>query len=132
MIIFFILDLGRAVYYYSTMQNAVREGARYGIINPNDKVNIDKTFRYLIVGMEIDPYPNQPEIAYYDEEDFYDVGGIKVIPTPTPHPTYNSSEDELIVVCTEYQFTAITPFVQAALGSQTIPMNTCSSMRLEK
>lgn len=120
MIIFFILDLGRAVYYYSTLQNAVREGARYGIIHPTEKVNIDTTFRYLIVGMQVDPYPSQPTIYYVDED------------TGTENTTYSVTEDELIKVCAEYQFTAITPFVQAALGSQTIPMSTCSSMRLEK
>jgi len=30
----FIFDLGRAVYYYSAIQNAAREGVRYGAVNP--------------------------------------------------------------------------------------------------
>jgi Flp pilus assembly protein TadG len=30
-----IFDFGRAVYYYSTIHNAAREGARYGVIHPN-------------------------------------------------------------------------------------------------
>ena len=30
-----IFDLGRVVYYYSAMQNAAREGARYGVVNPH-------------------------------------------------------------------------------------------------
>jgi len=31
-----IFDLGRAVYYYSAVHNAAREGARYGAVYPND------------------------------------------------------------------------------------------------
>ena len=34
LIVFGIFDLGRVVYYYSAMQNAAREGARYGVVNP--------------------------------------------------------------------------------------------------
>jgi len=30
----FIFDFGRAVYYYSAIQNAAREGVRYGSVNP--------------------------------------------------------------------------------------------------
>ena len=30
----FIFDFGRAVYYYSAIQNAAREGVRYGAVNP--------------------------------------------------------------------------------------------------
>ncbi len=29
-----IFDFGRAVYYYSAIQNAAREGVRYGAVNP--------------------------------------------------------------------------------------------------
>lgn len=31
-----VFDLGRAVYYYSAVHNAAREGARYGVVSPND------------------------------------------------------------------------------------------------
>ena len=32
LLVFGIFDLGRVVYYYSAMQNAAREGTRYGIV----------------------------------------------------------------------------------------------------
>jgi hypothetical protein len=111
-IIFFILDLGRAVYYYSTLQNAVREGARYGIIHPTDNVGINSAFRLLVIGMQVDAYPIQPIITNIDEN--------------------GDGSDDLIEVCAEYDFIAITPFVQTALGKQTITMETCSSMQIEK
>jgi Flp pilus assembly protein TadG len=34
LIIIIFIDLGRIVYYYSALNNAVREGARYGIVTP--------------------------------------------------------------------------------------------------
>lgn len=34
MLVFGIFDLGRVVYFYSAMQNAAREGARTGVVNP--------------------------------------------------------------------------------------------------
>lgn len=39
-LIFVVVDLGRAVFFYSSIQNAAREGARYGIINPSDTAGI--------------------------------------------------------------------------------------------
>jgi Flp pilus assembly protein TadG len=40
MMVFGTIDFGRAVYMYSELSNAVREGARYGKINPADSANI--------------------------------------------------------------------------------------------
>ena len=35
-LIFGFLDLGRAVFYYSSLSNAVREGTRYAVVNKSD------------------------------------------------------------------------------------------------
>lgn len=35
-----IFDLGRVIYYYSAMQNAAREGARYGVVHPRDDAQV--------------------------------------------------------------------------------------------
>lgn len=40
MLVFGTIDFGRAVYMYSELSNAVREGARYGKINPAETANI--------------------------------------------------------------------------------------------
>ena len=34
LLVFGIFDLGRVVFYFSSMQNSAREGARYGVVNP--------------------------------------------------------------------------------------------------
>ena len=44
-IVFGTIDFGRAVYMYSELSNAVREGARYGKINPADSGNIKQMVR---------------------------------------------------------------------------------------
>jgi len=47
-----ILDLGRVVYYYSAMQNVVREGARYGSIHFEDD-GIETTICDLVTSRAI-------------------------------------------------------------------------------
>ena len=47
-----ILDLGRVVYYYSAMQNVVREGARYGSIHLEDD-GIEITICNLVINRAI-------------------------------------------------------------------------------
>lgn len=43
----FIIDFGRAVYSYSMVYNAAREGARYGTIHPTDYTGIQEAARRL-------------------------------------------------------------------------------------
>jgi len=53
-IVLVIFDLGRAVYFYSAIHNAVQEGARHGITDPN-QARIIEAARHLSVGLAIDP-----------------------------------------------------------------------------
>ena len=46
------IDIGRGIYYYSAVFNGAREGARYGIIYPDDYGGIDTAVRNLAVGLE--------------------------------------------------------------------------------
>jgi Flp pilus assembly protein TadG len=39
-VMFGAIDMGRAVFMYSELNNAVREGARYGQVNPGETTNI--------------------------------------------------------------------------------------------
>jgi Flp pilus assembly protein TadG len=51
LLLFGIIDMGRVVYYYSALQNAVREGARYGIVDPARTANIDGVVRSKAIGL---------------------------------------------------------------------------------
>jgi Flp pilus assembly protein TadG len=46
-----IFDLGRATYYTSALYNAAREGARYGIIFPDDVPGIESAVEFMAVGI---------------------------------------------------------------------------------
>ena len=50
-----VFDLGRAVYYYSTIYNAAREGTRYGIIKPNDVTGMKNTAVSYAYGIDLTP-----------------------------------------------------------------------------
>ncbi len=99
-----IIDLGRVTYTYSALFNSTREGARYGIIHPNDTSGITSTVRSLSVGLD-------PAL-------------ITVIAT---RPTTRT-----IRVFATYQFTVVTPFASAILGSQSIILRTQTTMRVEQ
>ena len=48
----FIFDLGRATFYYSSITNSAREGARYGIINPDNSNGIRTRVREYSFGID--------------------------------------------------------------------------------
>jgi Flp pilus assembly protein TadG len=88
-----IFDLGRVIYYYSTLHNAAREGARYGAVNPCDEAGIIERTRQVSVGLG--------DAVTVDPEILYDYEG-------TP---------EQMRVSVSYNFNTITPFVGIFLGN---------------
>lgn len=54
------IDLGRAVFEHSRLTNAVREGARYGKINPTDADEIEARVRDYAGGMTITAVASDP------------------------------------------------------------------------
>lgn len=50
-----IMELGRVIFAYNTISNAAREGARYGIIRPEDVTGIEQAARQLTTGLDQDP-----------------------------------------------------------------------------
>jgi Flp pilus assembly protein TadG len=55
-------DLGRGIYYYSVIYNAAREGARYGIIHPEDVTGIEAAAKKLAIGLDQSKMSIDPEI----------------------------------------------------------------------
>lgn len=98
-----ILDLGRAVYFYSALHNSVREGARYGIIYPDDSAGIEAVVRQKAVGLD-----------------------------PSALTVLSAMPDEdTIQVTVTFQFIAVTPIVGVLLGSNEITLGSRATMHIE-
>jgi len=109
-----LLDLGRAVYYYSVIHNAAREGARYGIVHYNLPrntliANIITASRELTVGLD------QAEVAI------------------TPNvPAYPIETGAVLQVTAEYSFSAVTPLANLFVNGGIINLRSTSTMYFEK
>lgn len=103
LILMSILDLGRAVYYYSAIHNSAREGARYGIINPEDPVGIEAVVRNKAVVL------NPTDLTV-----------VIILP-----------DEDTVQVTVTYQFTAITPIAGILLGENVITLGSRAAMRIE-
>jgi Flp pilus assembly protein TadG len=105
--IFLFLDLGRAVYYYSAVTNAVREGARYSIIHRQDadyETQLVSIVSNYSVAVAIDP----ATITYTDSDDL-----------------------EQITISASYEFNPVTPLLAQVLGEgNTITIQSSSTMLL--
>jgi len=53
-LLFGIIDFAIIVFSYETIENAVREGARYGIVHPTDHTGIEAAARGLTTGLDQD------------------------------------------------------------------------------
>jgi hypothetical protein len=103
LIVMAIFDMGRAVYYYSALQNSVREGARYGIIHPDDPTGIENVVYGMAVGMDITD-----------------------ISVSTTYPT-----DDTIQVKATFNFEIVTPIIGALFGSNELTLQGQSTMHIE-
>jgi Flp pilus assembly protein TadG len=102
--IIIVMDFGRVVYYYSAIHNAAREGARYGVINPDQITEIQDVARAKAVGLD------QSELNVF------------VI-----YPS-----DKTINVKVTYRFHLITPLMEVFVGSNNLMLDAQSTMYLEK
>lgn len=107
LLVFGILDLSRAVYYYSAMQNAAREGARYGSVHP-DEVGVEATICNRVTSFAVGLYLLCDDVA----TTFNFVTGI-------------------VKVTVSYAFTPVTPLIESLIGAETITLQASSIMQLE-
>jgi TadE-like protein len=109
-VVFGIIDFGRALQTYITINNASREGARVGSINP---------------GADVEAKVRDAAGAFGD-----DVGVVVSFPS-------GSDSGDSVVVDVDYDYTMITPIVGMIAtftgGSldDTITLSTSSDMRIE-
>jgi hypothetical protein len=88
-----VFDLGRGIYYLSTIHNAAREGARYGAVNHCDTIGIKNQAKAMAIGLD---------------------GGLNV-KDPVKYYTPDGQVDRIKVIV-EYDFDTVTPLVGTFLG----------------
>lgn len=103
LVVMSIFDMGRAVYYYSALQNSVREGARYGIIHPDDIAGIESVVRQKAVGLD-----------------------LRDLSISTFYPG-----DDNIQVRATFQFQIITPIIGALFGTNELTFSGQATMNIE-
>jgi Flp pilus assembly protein TadG len=116
LITFVVIDLGRAVYYYSAIHNAAREGVRWGIVNKDINGKID------IAGME----NTTVDYAFGLGLELSDVtagAGDPQVVDGFANPT--------VRVKVFYDFEPATPVVSTLLPSGTITLQSEAVMRTE-
>lgn len=104
LILVVIFDFGRAAYYYSAVYNAAREGARYGVIHPDDPAGIESAARRLTAGLN---------------------GSTLSVSRSFP-------DSDNIQVTVSYQFNAATPLLGMFLnGSNSMTLTSRATMQIE-
>jgi Flp pilus assembly protein TadG len=114
LLIFSFIDLGRAIYYYSALQNSVREGARYASVH-----KLETTDDTDLVKDKVVAYSVAVDITTSDV-------------TVTPE-TYVSGTTTEVTVSASYGFEPITPFLAWAFDPSSpsaIVMNAETTMLL--
>ena len=108
-----VFDFGRAVYYYSAIHNAAREGARYGVIHPDDTSDIIARAKNYAIGLGVSDITVSIDLSGYE--------------------TVNNFKNPTIKVTVEYPFKPVTPLVAAILPCKcdTLHLSSDAVMRTE-
>ena len=106
-----VFDLGRAIYYYSAIHNAAREGARYGIVHPTDWTGMKNKAVNYAIGLGLTT-ANVTAVKGPDEI-------IDLFANPT------------VKVTVLYSFTPATPLLGQLIPGGQIPLKSEAIMRTE-
>lgn len=116
-VIFLVLglfDLGRAIFYYSALNTAVRQGTRYAIVQPDCDYKTDPV---TCSGGYVDTYPlncnsagSKANIDICSEitDHFYNLSELSSSTILIEHPD-TTTEDPKVQISIDYLFTPITP-----------------------
>ena len=120
-------DLGRAIFYYSSLTNAVREAARSMIVEGNH--DNEEAIRTAIedeletFAFAINPADIVFGFTYFTENDD--------MRTPTPSvPPSATNPITNIVISASYSYVPVTPFISRLLNNGSITLVTHSTMRI--
>ena len=110
-----IFDLGRATFFYSTITNISREGARYGVVN-QCATNADVIAAVKDKSLGIDPNDLNFTISWVPAD------------CSAPNPTGSGT----VTVSVSFDFIPLTPFIANILGGgSSVPMDATTTMYLE-
>jgi len=108
-----IFDMGRVTFYYSTISNASREAARFGVVHPCDSTGVIAIAKDRAIGI------NPDDISFV----------ITWNPADCDPTTPGSGT---VTVSATFNFSPITPLVAALLGGgASLPLNSTTTMYLE-
>ncbi len=111
------LDLGRAVFYFSSLSNSVREATRYAIVHKETINDVAFNDNYLMLQEKV------KEFSFGFNPSDVDVD---VVVNMDEH-----NRRESVSITVTYMFTPITPGIKQIFGTQTgIPIITQSTMRI--
>lgn len=115
LLVFGIIDLGRGVYAYNTIQNAAREGIRLAIVDQNVDAILDEVQDHA-VGLRLDD--SNLTLSFLQPD---------TMTTPCNTPIAISCEVELLV---DYKFVPATPIIGNLIGN--IDMSAASRQPVER
>ncbi|MFQ5945131.1 MAG: TadE family protein [Anaerolineae bacterium] len=131
-----IFDLGRAILAYSTISNAAREGARYGIIHPTwrDSDGVRPYDEYNTIEghaafhmTTVDPSRVEIQVCFppsnYDMA-IYDFDACS-------NQNTDPKRGDPVAVTVRYNFLAATPVISALWGGGNLPLGSRTTMELE-
>jgi Flp pilus assembly protein TadG len=95
-----VLDFGRAVYAYSVVANAAREGARFACVAPNDSAGAVAAATAAAIGL--------------------DVARLTV--------TFSRPDSSSVRVLVSYDFQLITPLIANVLGGSGLTLRSTATM----
>lgn len=106
-----LFDLGRAIFAYSALNTAAREGTRYAIVQPKSTLEAD-------IAAKVKSY-------YFGVKDLYDNSMVSVT------RPFGTAEDPKVKIQISYTFNPITPGMKQILGAgKALLINVESIMRL--
>lgn len=107
LMVFGIIDLARAAYYYSALQNAAREGARFAIVHTPGETGIDAMIAERVRNYAV---------------------GLDPADMDVPAPIWT---DDTVRVIARYSFDPVTPLLSSVFPGGVISMVSSSTMLRE-
>jgi Flp pilus assembly protein TadG len=120
--IVFIFDLGLGIFYYSSLNLASREGARFGVVNPCDDGGVISNVAARAIALNLDSNTND------ESNDDIDVDWF-----PEDCSTPDDPGTSTVTVSVDYEYQPFSEYIITIFGgSAPYTMNSTTTMHLEQ